>query len=259
MKKILLALFLVVSFISTVYADDSVWKEIRSTHFIIYYQKKSDDAFLRQLTNVAESYYNRIAGDLGFNRFDFWLWDKRAKIYIYNDAAAFQKATGQPEWAVGVAIPQDKVIRSFIGQKDFFDTVLAHEMSHIIFREFVGFDNPAVPLWLEEGVAYYQQKSKISIGRMVLKGALDKGVFMRIDKLNRIRDLQKEDDFVVNLFYTESLGIVDYLMTQFGRDKFVLFCQKLRDKRNFNQALLSAYSFRDIDALDAAWCAYLKE
>jgi hypothetical protein len=259
MKNLFLAILLVFTFVSVTDAEGTEWRESKSTHFIIYYQSKADDAFVRKLTSVAEGYYNRIAEDLGFNRFNFWLWDKRAKIYIYDDAASFQKATGQPGWAVGVSIPQDKVIRSFIGQKDFYDSVLAHEMSHIIFREFIGFDNPAIPLWLEEGVAGYQQKTKIAEGRAALRRALDKGIFMRLDKLNRITDLQKEDDFVVNLFYTESLGVVDYLISEFGRDKFVIFCRKLRDKRDFSQALNSAYHFKDIEALDAAWRANLAE
>ncbi|MCX5706723.1 MAG: hypothetical protein NTW13_03560 [Candidatus Omnitrophica bacterium] len=57
-------------------------------------------------------------------------------------------------------------------------------MSHIIFREFVGFNNPAVPLWLEEGVASYQEKSKYLTARVLIKEAIVKGNFMSLEKLS---------------------------------------------------------------------------
>ena len=59
--------------------------------------------------------YDKIADDLGFRRFDFWLWDKRAKIYIYDDVRSYQAATNQPSWSSGCAIIKDKIIPRGIG------------------------------------------------------------------------------------------------------------------------------------------------
>ena len=72
------------------------WNTIKSTHFIIYY-KNAPAEFLSQLEDSAEDYYNKIAEELGFVRFNFWLWDNRAKIYIYDNLKEFQSATAQPD------------------------------------------------------------------------------------------------------------------------------------------------------------------
>ena len=40
-----------------------------------------------------------------------------------------------------------------------FENVLTHELTHIIFREYVGF-GWNVPLWLDEGVAMFMEKKK---------------------------------------------------------------------------------------------------
>jgi hypothetical protein len=85
------------------------WKEVSGEHFIIYYF--NNDSFAKEISYKAEDYYKRIASDLGYPRYsEFWLWDKRVKIYIYPDHASFLKATGQPEWSHGTADYKNKSI-----------------------------------------------------------------------------------------------------------------------------------------------------
>lgn len=235
-----------------------IWHTHKSTHFIVYYKSAPED-FLEGLVGKSEDYYNNIAEDLGFRRYDFWLWDNRAKIYIYDDAQEYQAVTGQPAWSSGSVAPKDKVIHSFVGQKGFFDTVLPHEMGHIIFREFVGFDNYAVPLWLDEGVASYQEALRRSIAGRTIKEAVLKGNFINLDKLSQLDPRLMQDSVSVNLFYAEALSIIDYLIKQFSKDRFVLFCQNLRDKRNLEKALALSYGFNNIKELDKSWQEYLRE
>jgi len=59
------------------------WRAKKGEHFIIYY-KNAPDEFLNKINDKAEEYYNKIAADLGFTRYDFWLWENRASIYIYD-------------------------------------------------------------------------------------------------------------------------------------------------------------------------------
>lgn len=76
-------------------ANTDDWPIEKSTHFIVYYKNAPGD-FIQQLIEKSEYYYDKIADGLGFRRFDFWLWDNRAKIYIHDDAKAYQVATNQP-------------------------------------------------------------------------------------------------------------------------------------------------------------------
>lgn len=247
----LLSVFAVASF--ALAAD---WNTDKSTHFIIYY-KNAPDRFLDELIDQAEGYYNKIADDLGFRRYNFWLWDNRAKIYIYDNAQDYQIATGKPSWSSGCAYPREKVIHTFPYAKNFFNTILPHEMGHIIFREFVGFDNPAIPVWLEEGVASYQQDLRFSTAGIMIKEALAKNRFIPLKKLAELDPLSMTDTELVNLFYAESVSILDYLVKEFGQDRFMLFCQGLRDKQNLEKALLLAYPFKNIEELDKEWCRHL--
>ncbi|MBN1913123.1 MAG: hypothetical protein JW788_01845, partial [Candidatus Omnitrophica bacterium] len=70
------------------------WKKISGEHFIIYYAQ--NDEFARELLHKAESYYRKIASDLGYARYSkFWTWDNRVNIYVYPTQEEYLAATGQ--------------------------------------------------------------------------------------------------------------------------------------------------------------------
>lgn len=253
-KYILLSVIFVLTF-SILNAAE--WNIAKGTHFLVYY-KNAPQNFIDQVMQNAENYYNIIADDLGFRRYDFWLWDNRAKIYIHDDAKAYQLATGQPAWSSGCAYAKGKIIHSFPYAQGFSETILPHEMGHIIFREFVGFNNPAIPIWLDEGVASYQEKTRRMGASRMLREAMNQGRFINFDALWTFNPHFTTDTAAVTLFYAESVNIVDYLIGKYGKDSFVLFCQNLKEKSNFDRALSSAYPFKNKQELGIAWQDYLK-
>jgi hypothetical protein len=228
------------------------WREYKSTHFIVYSKNAPDDS-IRRLTENAESLYNKIADDLGFTRYQFWLWDDRAKIYVYDNAQDFQMQTGNPSWIAGDAIAQQKLIRTFVDARGFLETVLPHELSHIVFREFVGFLNPAVTRWLDEGVALYQEKSKYYGAKSYLQSVKKDGRLVSLSQLESLGAQIMFSQDAAKVFYTSAFTVVDFLISQYGRDSFVTFCQNLRDKKNLGRALTSAYPFSSFDEFDRAW------
>ena len=257
MKKSIL-FFILFCFNPVLASQDTVkWNTEKSTHFIVYYKNAPED-FIKELIEKSEDYYNKIASDLGFTRYDFWLWDNRAKIYIYDNAADYQSATGEPLWSGASAIPRPKIIQTFPYARGFFEKILPHEMGHIIFREFVGFDNSAIPLWLEEGVASYQEKLTYSMANAFVRKTMEKGNFITLERLSGFSSGSRMPDEAAQLFYVESFSIVDFLIKEFGKDKFVSFCQDLRDKKNLERAIASNYPFSNIQELGVAWDKYLK-
>src|SRR3989338_3719211 len=131
------------------------WNELKGDHFIVYYQ--TDEKFARDVAHNAEKYYNRIADDLGYPRYsNFWQWDKRAKVYIYATDKLFREATGEAQWSHGVAIYSKKEIHTFIKSENFLDGLLPHEITHLIFRDFIGFEGEA-PIWIDEGIAQWEE------------------------------------------------------------------------------------------------------
>ncbi|MFZ5799877.1 MAG: peptidase MA family metallohydrolase [Candidatus Omnitrophota bacterium] len=232
------------------------WSESKSSHFIVYYKDAPQD-FIENVLNAAEDYYRSITSDLGFTRFGSWSWDYRCKIYIYKDAEEYKKVTGQPEWSSGVTAYQEKTISTYPLAAGFFDTLLPHELGHIIFREFVGF-NADVPLWMDEGVASYQERARRWGSNQKVREAIKNNMFIPLNELSR-RALSSADKDTVELFYAEAASVVYYLITTFGRFKFENFCEELKSGKPFEQALASAYvRFDNLADLEKAWKGYLQ-
>lgn len=257
MKKYILCLSAVLISANPAIAADDNWHMAKSTHFVVYY-KNTPESFINALTEKSEDYYDKIAVDLGFTRYDFWLWDNRAKIYIHDNAADYQSATGQPKWSGGSAVPGQKIIQTFPYAQGFFEKILPHEMGHIIFREFVGFENPAIPLWLEEGVASYQEKATYSMADTLIRKAIEKGDFLSLERLSGLDPRLSMPEELAELFYVESFSVIDFLIKEFGKDKFVSFCQGLRDKKSLERAIASNYPFSNLQELGEAWEKHLK-
>lgn len=257
MKKLIFLVLGLLSIYNISSAQDSAkWNIQKSTHFVIYYKNAQAD-FISELINKSEDYYNNIAKDLGFNRYNFWLWDNRAKIYIYDDAWEFKYATGQPDWSGGSANIAGKIIKTFPYADGLFETILPHEIGHLIFSEFVGGNNPAIPLWLNEGVACYQEKSRYRVSNTELKQAIEFGGLNNYGQLSGFTLNPSMQDDLVHLLYAKAFSIVDFLIKDFGRDKFVDFCRDLRDRKNLQSALTSNYHFKDVQELDSTWQKYL--
>src|SRR4030042_996787 len=252
MKRCLLYLLLILVAFSHSLPREGEWEKATSTHFIVYY-KKAQEEFIRLIIDKSEDYYNRIAYNLGFTRFNFWLWDNRAKIYIHDNPQEFQSATGQPSWSGGCAQVNTKTIHSYPYAQGFTETILPHEMGHIIFREFVGYDNASIPLWLDEGVAAYQEKARHIAANRISREAIRTGKFINLARLSRINQDMLEGGNLVQIFYAESLSIVDFLVKEYGTERFVYFCQNLRDKKDLESAIKTGYSFNNIQELDSAW------
>ena len=76
---------------------------------------------------------------------------------------------------------------------------------------------------------------------------------MSIQQLSGSNPQMMFDTKGVSLYYAEAANIVNYLVSEFGKDSFVLFCQSLRDKKDLNRAIASAYPFENIEQLNAGW------
>ncbi len=210
---------------------------------------------LNELAERAEEYYDSIAKGLGFNRFNFWTWDNRAKIYLFDQQQDYQAATQSSGWSAGQVRINNKLIQSYIGAPGFLHNILPHELAHIIFMEMVGFNNPAIPLWLQEGVATFHEK-EIYSAKARLAQHIQQDNYIKLSDLSRF-DLKRADDQQVELFYLESYSLVKYLITEFGTENFVLFCQYLRDKRNLMSALTRVYAFKNLDDFEISWKQYI--
>ena len=235
-------------------AANDVWNNIeKSNHFLIYYQDAPVD-YINRLVTEAERCYKNITEYLGFARFDFWIWDNRCKIFLYADAQTYLSVTGVISWSRGHVQVAKKEISTYMWQEMLFDTVLPHEMGHIIFREFVGY-NKKLPLWLDEGVACmqeYESKERLATAKCLVNLKL----YTHLDDLSKISDSSVIIPFI---FYNEAASLVDFLLKRFGKSKFVDFCRSLRDEPDWTQSLKGVYKIKNLNELEKLWVEDLTE
>ncbi len=273
------------------------WQEIKSGHFILFYIPVSrvvnsgessgniiePENFCKDVLHKAELYYERIAEDLGYQRSsEFWTWDKRVKIYIYPDQSGFIKASGHPDWASGIADYNTKTIMSYLGNKDFAQTVLPHEIAHLIFRDFVGFKG-TIPLWLDEGVAQWAEIEKRQRVRKLIKEMFRNDGLLTIEDMMKLeirnikdnskvyirstRSRNKEKgvlfltgDNLISAYYVQAVSLVGFLIEKFGKVGFTSFCRALRDGEGVEASLVTVYSphIRNLTDFDDQWRKYLE-
>ncbi|MDD5504843.1 MAG: hypothetical protein PHV77_06025 [Candidatus Omnitrophica bacterium] len=229
-----------------------LWNTTKTQHFIIYYQEASHD-FISNLSAASERYYNSIVDELGFRRMDFWSWDNRARIYMYPDSYSFQKESNRQAWAGAVVFVHNRTIKSYVGQPEFFDSILPHEMTHIIFREFIGMDK-VLPLCVDEGVACSQEKSHLD-GR--LRYARDMAAQGRSQPFGSFFRIYNPESIEPSAFYAQSASIIVFLIKNYGKERFLNFSRKLRDGNDCVLALTSVYKFASLEDMESSWKKYV--
>ncbi len=257
MIKRIYLLSIVIVFISFTTSLAQGWQELKGEHFIAYFTQ--EQKFAKEALDSAEVYYQRIAFDLGYPRYnDFWLWDKRVKIYIYADHATYIKATGHPEWSEGMADYRNKQIASFTGSRGFLESILPHEVAHLIFRDFVGFEGE-IPLWLDEGVAQWSEQPKRKNIKLTAKEFYKKESLLSIEDMMKLDIRNVKDKNLVSTYYLQSVSLVGFLIERYGSDRFAQFCRQLRDGKTLVEALKFAYptDIRSFQDLEVEWRKYL--
>ena len=241
----------------SLYAEKG-WQEQKGSNFIIYYRDIPED-FLETVMEEAEEEYRRISENIGIGSYRSWAWDKRASIYIYKDAEDYVKNGGQAGWSHGAALVKTKVIKTFPSASGFFDSILPHELGHIILHEFIG-SQADIPLWFDEGVAMNQEKARRLGSHALVKTAIEKGQFIPLTQLTDMRLYSNSDQATVELFYAESASAVNFMMTQLGAERFHQFCRELKGNSRFEDVLVKVYmSLKGMDDLNRKWKNFLEE
>ncbi len=247
-------------FVGVCSAADVGWGEIKDKHFVIYYETKSDQGLAKELLRRAEGYYQKIGDDIGYSRINkMWTWDNRVEIFLFATQSSFVASSGQPLWSTGYAdrdsrLFKSKTIVTFKQQEGFVDGLLPHEISHLILHDFIP-NAMNVPIWFDEGVAQMQEKDKRAMIHPMMKTLISRNQHIPFEKFVNLDIRKEKDGRKVQIFYAQSLSVVDYLVTKYGIDAFGRLCRALRDNKNFAQALTLAYSgvFANFADLEKKW------
>jgi len=245
-------------------APENSWGEAKDKHFVIYYENKNDATFGRMILRKAEEYYQKIGSDTGFLRANrFWTNNQRVKIFLFSTRESFLSSTGQPSWSIGYADRDSQTFRSktiitYRQETDFVDGLLPHEISHLILHDFIQADR--IPIWFDEGVAQMQEKNKLILVRGIMAKLVAQRMHIPIDQFRSLDVRRVRDTRTAEIFYAQSLSIIDFLITKYGREAFGRLCRELRDGKDFEGALSKAYprSIENYRELETKWLQFLK-
>ncbi len=240
--KIILPSLLILIPIST---HAQALKELRSDHFIINYTEGAEDSVYK-IRDDAEYYYRSITQEFGLIRDKLWSWDNRARIIIAKDKETYLKEFKCPPWSGACVDYYNKIIYTYPNMSG-FSSMLLHELTHIIFREYIGYNK--FPLWLDEGMAQYMEykdSSQSSQLISLMKKLIDDNKYIKFSQINNIYSLSPNED--PNLFYAQAFSMVFFLKERYGNDNFAQFLSYLRENDNILDALRRA--FRSVDSID---------
>lgn len=242
-------------------ARAQAWQEKTSTHFRVMYLQQP--AFANAVLQQAEFYYRQIQLDLGLTHVVQrdqrpWVWEHRCQIYLYPDRHAYQQATGAPAWSGGFVTYRQRLMYSYMGAASFLEQTLPHELAHILFREFVGLDNPRIPRWLDEGVAQYAEDGRRATAWGTMQQWLAQDLYIPLTQLQTL-PLGHASSGAVHVFYTQAATLVHFFIAVYGPRRFLDLCSNLRDGYPIERALsfATASSLTSLDALEDAWRAFL--
>ena len=218
------------------------FKQIESEHFVISYSPSVEVNYVYKIKEEAEDFYRLINHEFSLPEERLWMGEKRTKIFIAEDKQAYLAKFKCPNWSGACVDYQRKIIYTF-PQQERFSSLLLHELTHLIFREYVGENK--LPLWVDEGIAVYMEykyanpsyvKHILSHMRRVIKD----GFYIKFKEIKNVSLDNKEKDYI-NLFYQQSFAMIYFLIERFGRDNFFWFLYYLRKGEGLSQALFNAY------------------
>ncbi len=224
-------------------------------HFIIYHQNKD---LANSLSWKAEYYYKKIVGHFGVAEFRPWEGKEKGEIYLYKTKADYMKATGAPEWSGGIAQINMSRFATYEDSPNLAINTFPHELTHILFHLFA--DKKRMPLWLEEGMAQFEEEDDQAIYRRkrLIKWSIKENNYIRLGDLFNMQVVPEDN---VELFYAESATLVDHLITDNLRTSYGKFVTYLKNGESAESALAKSYQWKyknGISDLEAKWKEFVK-
>lgn len=210
---------------------DSAGNELISETFLVRYEDIRYDWQVRQNDFIGVWWHDKPAafGESVFNiaqqaiqkqraLFDFEL-NYQIRIVIYNDDAEFHAWHAvEHDWVGGEAFSDYGITTQIVygsrAQDSWLQDVVPHEISHLYFAPVTRNPRVSVPVWLNEGVAQYNEFGDTSYALTQVYGAVERGELIPLSSL--AEGFGSFDEARVRLAYAESLSAVVYLVEVYG-------------------------------------------
>ena len=239
---------------SLVYADERfTWKTKTGSVVRVHWYEGSDDFGARAL-QIGEDGIEKSAALLGVTE------EQPVDFFIYADQASFYDALG-PSTRENVGGQADAEIRTLFAlippsQIDdaWVETVIPHELTHLVFDTAVHNPYHFPPRWLNEGLAVYESEGYPADYRSAVSDAAGQSTLIPLYGLVGQFPTSEER---FRLAYGESVSAVDFFVRTYGQDALVKLISSYADGRTDDEAFKAAIGV-DARGFEAAWLADLK-
>jgi hypothetical protein len=228
------------------------WRSLTQVNVTLYWYQ-GDDTFANELMDAVQGALSRLSDNTGAEL------QESVRLYIYASAADLQGSMIFPqEWTGGVAFTEYGIVAIGIAPDSsslaWGKGAIAHELTHLVVHQATFNPYNALPTWLDEGLAMMAEGELEAYFAAALSQAVANSTLISIRSLaspfSALTDLSL-------LSYAESYEVVNYLVSEFGRDKMLELLNTFAQGSGYDEALLKVYGF-DMDGLDFQWQAWLK-
>ncbi len=234
--------------------DRYLWQSLTSTapqgsEMSLFWYEGSD-SFARELMDTCEEGLARLTQDIGTYP------ERPINIYIYASDDDLKGAMIFPqEWTGGVAFTAFSTIAIGISPSElnWGKRALVHELTHLVVHQATFSPYGQLPLWLDEGLAMYNEGEPDPVLRSYLEEAILEDELISVRSLCSPFSAYSEK---ASLSYAQSYSLVEYLLDNYGQDSMLDLLTIFKQGSTYDEALTEVYGF-DIDGLDARWRATL--
>jgi hypothetical protein len=212
---------------------------------------EGNDDFAQRALDIGEAAIDRAADLLGVEEV------APVDFFVYASEEPFRDALG-PGTRENVGGQANSSIRTMFGliepseiQSDWVDTLVSHELTHLVFADAT--DNPyrIPPRWLNEGLAVYLSEGYSNGDRRQVESAARNGDLFPLEGLAGLFPSTRNR---FSLAYAESVSGVDWFISQYGEPVLVSLIQSYAGGVTDDEAFQAATG-ADFRAFDDAWIA----
>jgi hypothetical protein len=220
------------------------WQTLEEERLAIHWYNGGQE-WGRQMFETGQRALEQLEEELGTEV------ERQVRLVAYQSGEEFRGAfPPQQSWIGGQAFPSLGVTVQIIGAGDerWMETVLFHELSHLVFHQALEGSLASAPAWLDEGLAMYNEPDSRDSERRVREAA-------EANTLLPFSHLQGNfgaDGQVVGIAYAQSEMMVTYLIDDCGREGFRTFIQNMVDNMTVDRALEAACGY-DAETLYNNW------
>jgi Peptidase MA superfamily len=212
-----------------------------------------DDAFAARAIAVGDAAVTKVSALLGVHEtapIDFF-------VYATKDGLDGALGPGTSEFVAGRAVPEIRTLFAQIGpsdiNSDWVETVVPHELTHLVFDTATSNPYHEPPLWLNEGLAVYESEGYGEADRGRVSDAVRAGTLLPLTGLTGAFPQRQE---LFYLSYAEAVSAVDFFVRTYGQPKLVQLIKSYAGGVTDDEAFRAAAGV-DVAGFQAAWLAAL--